>query len=87
MNLLTLVDLIKLKNMTKSELKFYIGILEDLNGKKAYNNYEKLRNDLLIEFGIKTTIENIKNALYELLEQPTLEEEINDLAMIYSHTC
>ena len=73
--------------MTKSELTFYIRMLEDLNGKKAYSDYGKLKNDLLVEFSIKTTIEDIKNLLNELFEQPTLEEEMEDLKMIYNHTC
>jgi hypothetical protein len=56
-----------------SELQLYVNLLEDLHSKKKYTDYELLRKDLLIEFGIKVTIEDIRR-LYE----PTVEEEIRD---------
>lgn len=56
-----------------SELQLYVNLLEDLNGKKKYTNYELLRRDLLIEFSVNVTIENIR-----LLFEPTVEEEIRD---------
>lgn len=71
--------------MTRTELVFYAGILEDLNGKKSYSDYEILRKDLLIEFKIKTTIEELRSAFNEQLEQPTLEEEVEDLKMMYQN--
>jgi len=73
--------------MTKSELVFYKNILEDLNGKREYENYQKLKDDLLIEFKIRVSIEKIKELLNELLEQPTLEEEVEDLQILYSNVC
>lgn len=69
--------------MTKSELIFYIDILEDLNGKRLYVNYENLKHDLLVEFSIKTTIEFIKKALTARLEQRALDYEVEDLKMMY----
>ncbi|TXG84982.1 MAG: hypothetical protein E6R13_02435 [Spirochaetes bacterium] len=56
-----------------SELQLYVNLLEDLNGKKKYTNYELLKKDLLIEFSVNVTIEQIR-----LLYEPTVEEEIRD---------
>jgi len=71
--------------MTKKEILFYIKILEDLNGRREYTDYAKLRMDLLVEFQIKATIDEIKNVLHKQLEQQTLEEEVEDLKMIYNN--
>lgn len=56
-----------------SELQLYVNLLEDLHGKKKYTNYELLKKDLLIEFSVSVTIEEIR-----LLFEPTVEEEIRD---------
>jgi len=64
---------------TLSELQFYVNLLEDINGKKKYTNYDTLEKDLLIEFGIRTT----RQELNELFE-PTLEEQELDLKLIYN---
>lgn len=56
-----------------SELQLYVNLLEDLNGKKKYTNYELLKKDLLIEFSVSVTIEKLR-----LLYEPTVEEEIRD---------
>lgn len=56
-----------------SELQLYVNLLEDLNGKKKYTNYELLKKDLLIEFSVNVTIKQIR-----LLYEPTVEEEIRD---------
>jgi len=64
---------------TLSELQFYVNLLEDINGKKKYTNYDTLEKDLLIEFGIRTT----RQELNELFE-PTLEEHELDLKLIYN---
>lgn len=63
-----------------SELQFYVNLLEDINGKKKYNNYDSLKEDLLIEFGIKTTRQEL-NELYE----PNLTEAKLDLKLIYGN--
>ncbi len=60
-----------------SELQFYVNLLEDYHEKK-YTNYELLRKDLLIEFGVRITIEEI-HQLYE----PTIEEEVEDISILY----
>lgn len=74
--------------MTQPELIFYINLLEDLNnGKKPYVNYETLRKDLLVEFGVKTTIENIRKLFKETLSEPTIEDEQEDLKIIYNNVC
>lgn len=72
--------------MTKSEYIFYKKILEDLN-EEGYANNEKLRMDLLIEFSIRTTVDELKQIQTELLEQPTLENEVEDLEMMYKNVC
>ncbi len=64
------------------KLQKYVNILEDLNGKKKYNNYDSLIMDLLVEFGIKID-RQILNELYE----PTLEEDIEDRRIIYNNVC
>ena len=48
------------------ELNVYINILEDLNGKTKYKNFDNLIKDLLIEFGYKATRQEISN-FYEPL--------------------
>ena len=62
-----------------SELQAYVFLLEDLN-EKVYTDYEKLRKDLLIEFGVKVTIDEIRK-LYE----PTIEEDILDRTILYNN--
>lgn len=71
--------------MTKSELIYYKKTLEDLNGKREYNDYELLKKDLLVEFGIRITTDNIRSLLNDLLEIETLEEEEEDLRLIYNN--
>lgn len=61
-----------------SELQFYVNILEDHHGKKKYTDYELLRKDLLTEFGVKITRQQI-NELFE----PNIIEEQLDLKLIY----
>lgn len=60
-----------------SELQFYVNLLEDYHEKK-YINYELLRKDLLVEFGVRITIKEI-HQLYE----PTIEEEVEDISILY----
>ena len=62
-----------------SELQAYVNILEDYHEKK-YSNYELLKKDLLIEFGIKVTIDSIRK-LYE----PTIEEDALDKQILYNN--
>lgn len=71
--------------MTRSEFRAYIRILEDLNGKKPYTDYELLKKDLLIEFGIRITLSEIRELLDELLDIPSLEEEVEDLQIMYKN--
>lgn len=51
-----------------------ITILEDLNDKQVYTNYELLNKDLLETFGIKITRED-----YEKITEPTIEDLALDL--------
>lgn len=64
------------------KLQFYINLLEDLNDKKKYLNYDSLIKDLLVEFGIKINRSQL-NEIYE----PTLEENEEDLKIIYRNVC
>ena len=65
-------------NKTLSDIQGFVNILEDLNGKKKYTNYNTLCKDLLENFGIKIKIEEIRE-LYE----PTVEELTKDLEIMY----
>lgn len=71
--------------MTRSELRAYIKILEDLNGKKPYLDYQLLKEDLLIEFGVRITVDKIRELLNELLDIPLLEDEVEDLQIMYKN--
>ena len=62
------------------ELQRCIDILEDLNGKRKYTNYESLTKDLLEYFGLK-----IERRVLQQLEEPTLEEEILDKELMYKN--
>ena len=62
-----------------SELQLYVNLLEDLH-EKNYTNYELLKRDLLIEFGVRVTMEEIRE-LYE----PTVEEEVLDRQILYNN--
>lgn len=64
-------------NTRLSELQYYVNLLEDYHEKK-YTNYELLEKDLLIEFGVRTS----RQELNELFE-PTIEEEIEDISILY----
>lgn len=60
-----------------SELQYYVNLLEDYHERK-YTNYELLRRDLLIEFGVKVSREEIQQ-MYE----PTIDEEVEDMSILY----
>lgn len=66
-------------NPSLSELQLYINLLEDLNEKK-YSDYELLRRDLLIEFGVKVDRQQL-NVLFE----PTIEESERDLKLMWNN--
>lgn len=67
-------------NISLSKLQMYVNILEDLNDKQKYNNYETLCKDLLVNFGIRVKLEEIRE-LYE----PTVEELSRDLEILYNY--
>ena len=73
--------------MTSSELSHYIKILEDLNDKEVYSNLELLKKDLLIEFGVKVTIDELRRLINEQLAVSTLEDEIEDIEIMYKLVC
>ena len=73
--------------MSKSEFLMYVSLLEDLNGKKEYLDYELLKKDLLVEFGIKVTIENIRSFFDELLKEPSVKDDLIDLEIMYNNVC
>jgi len=60
-----------------SELQYYVNLLEDYHEKK-YTDYELLKKDLLIEFGVRITIQEI-HQMYE----PTIEEDVEDMSILY----
>lgn len=72
----------KKQQINLSELQFYINILEDLNDKQNYSNYDSLCKDLLVNFGIRIT----KKEYLQLLE-PTAEELAKDLEIMYRNVC
>lgn len=67
-------------NISLSKLQMYVNILEDLNDKQKYSNYETLCKDLLVNFGIRVKLEEIRE-LYE----PTVEELSTDLEILYNN--
>lgn len=66
----------ELRNL--KELQHCIKLLEDLNGKRQYTNYDSLIKDLLVNFGIK-----VDRKVINQLNEPTLEEEILDKKLMY----
>ena len=65
-----------------SELKAYVNILEDFHEKK-YKDYELLRKDLLIEFGVRTSINHIRK-LYDM-QEPSAEDHAIDMQILYNN--
>lgn len=59
------------------ELQLYINLLESQN-KAKYKNYDAIVKDLSYEFGI-----NITNEQLNMLYSPTIEQNIEDLRMVY----
>ena len=59
------------------ELQLYINLLESQN-KAKYKNYDAIVKDLSYEFGINITKEQL-NILYS----ETIEENVEDLRMVY----
>jgi predicted choloylglycine hydrolase len=62
-----------------SEIEMYIFMLEEAK-KKVYTNYEDLQKDLKSEFQIDVKITDIEKVYY-----PILEEEVEDLQLIYKN--
>lgn len=51
-------------NVSIEEIRPFVKILEDLNDKEKYTNYQTLCKDLLVNFGIRVKIEQIRK-IYE----------------------
>lgn len=61
----------------KGELQLYVDLLESQN-KLKYKNFKALIKDLKYEFNISITEQQLNN-----LYSSTIEEEVEDLRMIY----
>lgn len=65
--------------INNKELELYRGILTDLNDGKSLS-YNQLVEQLLINFGIKTTIKELIQ-----FDEPTFVDEQVDLKLQYKH--
>lgn len=65
-----------------SELQVYIDILNDIEGKNNKKSYSSLVKDLLVNFGIRISVNEL-NELYE----PNLEEIKKDLEIQVNNVC
>lgn len=70
------------KPINYSDLQYYMNILEDLNRTMEKKSYSSLVKDLLVNFGIKITVQEL-NELYE----PSIDELEKDLEIQMRNVC